>query len=203
MTEGSAFKHVIIDNFLDDPEAVRQSAINAGFGKWQPNKGDTGDDYYRGLGFYGNHAPCWKAIVKNLNRPVYPNANVFRATNLDTEPATIHSDIQAGDFACIIYLSKHENGESGTEFFKHIGTGLFHSPKPSYESESDRAYFKKLMNEGVERSSKTWERIGFVEGRYNRAVIFPAAQWHSRYPNNGIGETVEDARIVWVGQFYV
>lgn len=196
------FKHIVVDDFLPDPDSVRQSAINAGFGKWQPNKGLSGDDYYRGLAFYGNHAPCVKAIVKALGRPVYPNAMVFRATNLDTEPASIHTDVWSGDYACIIYLSKHEDGSSGTEFYKHKPTDTYHSPN-AVDLYSDLEKLEKLKVESRERSPEVWEKIKLVEGKYNRAVIFPAAQWHSRYPINGIGNTEEEGRLIWVSQFYV
>ena len=32
----------VYDQFVKDPDAVRQSAIRAGFGTWYPNKGDIG-----------------------------------------------------------------------------------------------------------------------------------------------------------------
>ena len=46
----------IIDNFCTDPDAVRLSAIQSGFGTWKPNKGEVGSSNYEGMSFWGKHA---------------------------------------------------------------------------------------------------------------------------------------------------
>jgi hypothetical protein len=107
---------IVLDNFLKDPLAVRNSVLAAGFGTWQPNKGESGADYYRGLGFYGDHAPIIETLYKKVGMIGYPNSMVFRVTNEDTEEGVVHSDAGAGDTTCFLYLSSHPE-KYGTEFY--------------------------------------------------------------------------------------
>ncbi len=106
----------VIDDFLPDPMAVRNSVMSAGFGTWRPNKGKSGADYYAGLGFYGDHAQVIEAIYKKVGMIGYPNSMVFRVTNENTEKGVIHSDAAAGDTTCFLYLSVHPE-KYGTEFY--------------------------------------------------------------------------------------
>jgi hypothetical protein len=41
-----------------------------------------------------------------------------------------------------------------------------------------------------------------VQGRKNRALIFNAPLFHSRFPLGGIGTNADDARMVWVSHFH-
>src|ERR1700678_136733 len=107
----------VLDNFLKDPVAVRNSVLNCGFGTWRPSKGKAGSDYYDGLGFYGDHAPIVETIYKKVGMIGYPNSMVFRVTNEATDAGIVHSDAGAGDTTCFLYLSSHSE-KYGTEFYK-------------------------------------------------------------------------------------
>jgi hypothetical protein len=107
---------IILDNFLADPIAVRNSVLAAGFGTWRPNKGRSGADYYDGIGFYGDHASIIETIYKRVGMIGYPNSMCFRVTNVDTDKGIVHSDEGAGDTTCFLYLSSHDE-KYGTEFY--------------------------------------------------------------------------------------
>jgi hypothetical protein len=111
---------IVIDNFLKDPVAVRNSVLSAGFGTWRPNKGKSGADYYDGIGFYGDHAPIIETIYKRVGVIGYPNSMCFRVTNETTEKGVIHSDAAAGDTTCFLYLSSHPD-KYGTAFYRKSG----------------------------------------------------------------------------------
>ena len=158
----------VIDDFLSDPMAVRNSVMSAGFGTWRPNKGKSGADYYAGLGFYGDHAQVVEAIYKKVGMIGYPNSMVFRVTNETTEEGVIHSDAGAGDTTCFLYLSSHDE-TYGTEF---------------YAGEPDDL-----------------GRVEFIQGRFNRAIIFKSRTYHRRFPLGGVGTDAESGRLVWIGHF--
>lgn len=159
---------IVLDNFLKDPDAVRQSVLNCGFGTWRPSKGRSGADYYDGLGFYGDHAPIIETIYKRVGMIGYPNSMVFRVTNENTSKGVIHTDEGAGDTTCFLYLSSHV-GRYGTAFY--------------------------------EKMNDDWKEIEFVNGAFNRIVVFKSNIYHQRFPLNGFGNDPVAGRLVWVGHF--
>jgi hypothetical protein len=190
----------IIDGFTPYIEAVRESALASGFGTWRPNKGEVGSSVYDGMSFWGKHSLMLHALSYCVGRPVFPNSMFFRVTNESTEGAYVHSDREAGDFTCIVYLSEHGETKSGTGFYRHRETGMTHMPSFA-EMAEDKESFAKLKQEMVGGSEDHWELLDFVRGVYNRAVIFDAPRFHARSPRHGIADTAEAGRMVWVCHF--
>jgi hypothetical protein len=188
------------DDFLSDPDKMRQSALASGFGTWRPNKGAIGPDKFDGVNFYGDHATGVRAIAKHFKQRIFPNKFFFRVTNEHTEEAVVHSDIFTGDFTCLVYLSKHD--DSGTEFYRHKPTDTYGLP-PLKDFYADPVNFERFRQDCSHRDSEIWERVGSIEGIYNRAVIFPSCVFHCRYPYTGFGQGVEDGRMIWGCHFYL
>lgn len=192
----------VIDDFSPYAAAARQSALTAGFGTWRPNKGEVGSSLYEGMGFWGKHAMMLAPLMKRIASPVVPNSMFFRVCNAATEGAYVHSDREAGDYTCVAYLSEHGDEETGTGFYRHRRTGM--ERMPSFEEMAqDPEEFARLKDEMVKGSEEDWERIHFVEGKFNRAVIFDAPLFHARVPRHGFSNTEEAARMVWVSHFIV
>lgn len=188
---------IVIDNFTPDIDAVRASALRSGFGTWRPNKGEVGSSVYDGMNFWGNHAMMLGALMHHTGCLTVPNSMFFRVTNRNTEAAYVHSDREAGEYTCIVYLSEHPEERSGTGFYRHRETGAV--CMESFEQMAgDPTRFDRLKEQMVRGSDDDWELVRFVEGRYNRAVIFYAPLFHARSPRHGIGEGAEDGRLVWV-----
>lgn len=195
-------RNVVVDGFVADPDKVRASALAAGFGTWRPNKGEVGSSIYDGMSFWGDHGVMLRALTQAVGRPVYPNSMFFRVTNADTEGAYVHSDREAGDYTAVAYLSQHEDGTSGTGFYRNRRTGLMRMPSFA-EMAQDPAEFDRLKKEMVEGSEKDWEQLHFVEGKYNRCVVFDAPLFHARLPKHGFGATPDAGRMVWACHFCV
>lgn len=188
----------VIDNFLDDPETVAQSARAAGFGTWRPNKGEVGSSVYEGMGFWGDHAKVLHALALHLG-PVVPNSMFFRCTNPGMEQAYIHSDRESGAHTCVVYLSEHPE-VYGTAFFRHVPTGW--DRMPSMEEMREAGVMEAMASDMVSRDPAKWEQLDFVCGRYNRALIFDAPLFHSRFPLDGLGTDADNGRLVWVSHFH-
>lgn len=199
--ERDAQPYCVIDNFTPYPDAVRASALAAGFGTWRPNKGEVGSSNYDGMGFWGDHAMMLRPLMFHMGCPVVPNSMFFRVTNADTEAAYVHSDREMGDFTCVAYLSEHQD-EYGTAFYRHRRTGMTRMPSFAQMREMPDE-FARLKEEMVRGSDDDWERIGFVEGAFNRAVIFEAPLFHARVPRHGFGSTPQDGRLVWASHFMI
>lgn len=197
MSENSRI--LVVDGFCPNPEQIVASVKNAGFATWLPRKGKVGSSVYEGMGFWGDHAPMIASIINHTGKVVVPNSMFFRTTLENTETAYIHSDRATGAHTCVCYLSGHED-EYGTAFYRHKPTGL--TEMPSFEDMETMGIFDMLAKDMVGRDEDKWEMVDFVQGKFNRAVIFDAPLFHSRIPITGFGEDSNNGRLVWVSHFY-
>lgn len=191
--------HLVVDDFCQDPERVRKSVFDAGFDTWNPNKGEVGSSIYEGMGFWGDHSLMLTALMRSVGGVVVPNSMFFRVTNVGMERAYIHSDRQSGNHTCICYLSEHDE-PSGTAFFMHKRTGL--KTMPSFAEMQEMGILDELKEDMVSRDPDKWIQLDYVRGAYNRALIFPAPLFHSRFPLEGIGHDPSNGRLVWASHFF-
>jgi uncharacterized protein DUF6445 len=191
--------YFVVDGFCDEIEKVKQSAFAAGFDTWNPNKGEVGSSVYDGMGFWGDHALMLKSLIRAVNNVVVPNTMYFRVTNVGMEKAYIHSDRESGNYTCVAYLTEHDE-ESGTAFFRHKRTGL--QAMPSMLEMQGMGILDEVKEDMVSRDPDKWEQLDFVRGSYNRALIFNAPLFHSRFPLEGIGSSIETGRLVWASHFF-
>lgn len=192
-------KYFVVDDFCSEVDEVVASSHAAGYGKWAPNKGEVGSSIYEGMNYVGLHAYMLRALVDHTASVVVPNSMFFRNTNKGFEKAYIHSDRMMGAHTCVAYLSDHDE-PSGTAFYKHIPTGLVEMP--TFQEMQEMGILEQMKQDMVSRDPEVWELLDVVEGKYNRAVIFEAPLFHSRFPLEGIGNTPEEGRLVWVSHFY-
>jgi hypothetical protein len=190
---------LVVDDFSPDIDRVRQSALAAGFGTWRPNKGEVGSSIYEGMSFWGDHAPMVASLMRAIGGVAVPNSLFFRVTNIGMEKAYIHSDRESGSHTCVVYFSDHEE-ESGTAFFKHKRTGL--TEMPGFLQMQEMGILDELKDDMVSRDPSKWTQLDYVRGRKNRALIFPAPLFHSRFPLEGIGSDADNGRMVWVCHFH-
>lgn len=191
--------YMVVDDFCHDLDRVKDSAFAAGFDTWRPNKGEVGSSVYEGMGFWGDHSLMIASLMRIMGGPVVPNSMFFRATNVGMERAYIHSDREAGNHTCVVYLTDHAE-QSGTAFFRHKRTGW--TSMPPMQQMRELGVMDEMKADMVSRDPDKWEQVDYVRGKKNRALIFDAPLFHSRYPLDGIGSTPEDARIVWVTHFH-
>lgn len=188
------------DEFCDQSDLVRASAIGSGFGSLKPASNEMGRDSYEGMNFLGRHDLMLRALSAAIGgRPVYPGAMFFRATKPGMDKAYVHSDRMHGDWTCIVYLSEHTE-ESGTGFYRHRRTGWNEMPAPEILKQ---AGVLSMMDECMKKNDPAdWEQAAFVRGIYNRAVIFRAPLFHCRHPADGLGDGKDEtARMTWVAHF--
>lgn len=189
----------VFDDFIEDPERVRQSALQSGFGTWHPNKGDIGAAFYEGVNFWGDHATLFRDLYKRVGT-IIPSSMFFRITNSAMEHALIHSDREYGQNTAIVYLSPNTSEKSGTAFYRHKETGWVDLP-PLEDLMKDRVFFQKIRQQMLDADDEDWEMYQFVEAKYNRCVVFDAPKIHCRIPKVGYGADESDSRMVWVAHF--
>lgn len=100
----------------------------------------------------------------------------------------IHCDNSCAKYAVVIHLHNHPH--RGTKFWQHpdYGHGL-HTNLTDHEIEC-------LREQGMKADG--WHPTDYVDSRPNRLVFYPTYRFHSRWPEDGIGETVVDSRLTMV-----
>ena len=171
----------IIDDFYEDPDAVREMAINA---KYE-------------LISSGNYIGC-DTLDKNIRFPVFDQkvkemfpvseykivCSRFRsAIEGDTHLAFVHSDsIETGTGYHIIVSLTKEPVEDGLVFYEHVTQGLQGNLTNIKETE-DFTVFKPIK---------------VVPYKYNRAVVLDYSYFHSPMHHTGFGKDIASSRLMHI-----
>lgn len=183
------------ENFAEDAEQVRRAVI-AG-----PFTNEIGPDgaLYTGISTYPMGA--WvKRIEQKIGKPIIPRLSCFRLNLAGELPHSwVHSDGICASYASVLYLNPAEQCAGGTAFWKHIPLGINKLPSrqmlEAIGIEAD--FFMRQMSYDWKKLD-LWEKIDFVEMRWNRFITYPTSLFHSRYPFEGFGKNAEDGRLIWI-----
>lgn len=175
----------ICDNFLPDAEAVRADALATQYEDWP---GHDGEVYKR---ICRKEIPGLRAAIERACGPVHMLGMAYRLNFAGELPnAAIHSDLGWGTHALVLYLS---DGPSGTAFWRHRATGA------DRIDVGDEDLLEKVRGDWNNESAWTMREI--VPMKFNRALIYEGAYFHSRYPFAAFGTGPEDGRLIAVAFF--
>lgn len=187
------FHSLIIDDFLSDPNVLRQHALQAEF----KNEQSPFDEViYPGI--------C-RDIPQDISTEVYlkvsdlmktvmlrPNATFMRLSAEGVKaPHQAHTDQVCGDFTFLLYLNKEEDCQGGTSIVEHAN-GMRKAPLTEEEG--------LVWNQDA-NNYYAWNQMGFCPMKYNRAFIIDSYLFHRAEPVEGFGQSVEDGRLVLISFF--
>ena len=177
---------LIRDDFLPNAAEVRREALSARFMDYTAQDGQT---YKRVL---PTVVPFLKECIEaEMGGPVTMFMQGFRL-NFDGERPNqaIHSDVGWGTHALVLYLC---DGPGGTALWRHKATGA------QRIDPGDKTLFSAVQNDWDDGTK--WDRIALCPLRFNRAVIYESALFHSRWPFEAFGTGPEDGRLIAVAFF--
>lgn len=176
---------LVSDGFFDDPNAVRNDALQAEFIDWQ---GHDGQVYKR---VCLKPVPGLQEAIEGVYGPVEMFGQGYRLNFAGEMPnQSIHSDLGWGTHAAVIYLC---DGPGGTAFWRHIKTGS------NRIDVGDQDLFEAIGSDWELEGA--WSMVGLAELAYNRAVLYDNALFHSRYPFEAFGSNEHDGRLIAVAFF--
>jgi hypothetical protein len=177
-----------VEDFLPNPEAVRDAALNA---KWENWRSETDGQVYKRVAKYDNAAVA-SLIAKEMGRPVSVVKMGFRLNYADEPPNTlIHSDGDGwGKYAMVLSLAKDSPEENGTAFWEHNASGKRRLDVTDYEG------LLQIVPYWDEPSHFT--RYHVEQAKFNKAVFYHTALLHSRWPFTAFGSTPQDGRLTLV-----
>jgi len=188
---------IIVDDFYDRPDQVRRAAVSLAY---PPHAGP--------LTFPGRNSQqkieppgLTQAISGIVGEALTPAKGAgafhcfFRVT-LAGEPSRykVHVDPNRLAWVGVVYLSKPEDCQGGTAFFRHRGLASDRTPTSAAELEAlgVSSIAEVLQRDGNDDSA--WEEVMTLPMRYNRAVLYRPWLWHSAGP--AFGKTPEDGRLI-------
>lgn len=176
---------LIIDDFHPFPEILREHALNQYYIDWPAPDGQI----YKRVSI--TEIPGLRSMLEAILGPIDMLGMGYRLNFNEEEPnSAIHSDLGWGTHALVLYLCE---GPGGTVFWRHNETNM------SRIEPGDTWLFEQVCGDWGDESKWTQERM--VALKFNRAIIYESALFHSRYPFKAFGTDGETGRLVAVAFF--
>ena len=194
---------IVIDDFLPNPDAFRELALKQSYGLKGPY---PGLDSLEKTKIHGLDELVSTLVYQRVRSPWtkdYAHGNFRIALAKDDAPARIHID--ESHWSGILYLSRPEDCQGGTEFYRHLPTGTDHAPFTregllGWGYSSYKELNQGLLDrDGLDRSK--WELTMTVPMRFNRLVLQQPQYWHTAGPS--FGDSVENGRLVYLMRFFL
>ncbi len=162
---------IIVDNFLENPNIVRDSALNLSFhrsGSYPGLRTDRADyDYEEYI------KEKFESIINKKIIEWKQDSFCFQLCLTDDE-TWLHCD--ETEYAAVLYLTPGAPAGAGTAIYRHIPTGIFQGP------------------EKIDVKDGNWEIITAIGNVFNRLVIYKGTLYH-RSLISGFGTNKETGRL--------
>lgn len=189
---------IIVDDFLENADALRNSALNLTYPEQDgafPGRNSLERIEIRGL---VDQASRITGEPLALMSPLESHAKCRRTLAADIGRAKVHVD--RAYWSGILFLTKPEDCQGGTDFFRHIRTGTDRGPMNAADlAQMGFSSIDEMHREIIEKDSNDdskWELTMRVPMRYNRLVLLRPWLWHTAGP--GFGDSIQNGRLVYL-----
>ena len=198
LTEGKDKRLFVVDNFYADPHTVREFALQQ---TYFPGEGAVGHRTRKQFLFDGLRESFESIIGSKIVDHTgdgfgWNDEGIngrFQYCPAGT-PSVFHCDSQK--WAAVIYLTPDAPPESGTSFFRHKETKIFHNSQIDWESGQGL----KVFNQNTFLDGTPYEPIDTIGNVFNRLVIFDGGLIHSGI--NYFGWNIETSRLFHIFFFH-
>ena len=188
----------VIDDFLRNAEEVRRQALSLTYAIGGRYPGLNSVEKLRIEGLDQVISTLVREPVRAPWTDDFSHGSCRVALASDDQQARIHID--QSHWSGILYLSRPEDCQGGTEFFRHKRTQTDRVPMdegslqsigyPTYEA----LQHDILDKDALDRSK--WEHTMTVPMRFNRLVLLQPHYWHTAGP--GFGDSLENGRLIYL-----
>lgn len=190
---------IIVDDFLDKPQPLRDAAI--------------GLTYPKQAGAFAGRNSLERVHIEQLAQQI---SSVVGEPLKDVSPPQSHAKCRitlAADsgrskvhidrgvyWSGILYLSAPDQCQGGTDFFRHRRSGSERAPLDAGElTAMGYATAADMHREIIEKDSNNdsaWDTVMQVPMRFNRLLLLRPWLWHCASP--GFGDGLENGRLVYL-----
>lgn len=192
---------IIVDDFHDNPQEVRDYAISATYSRDPENtySGRNSKEFY----YNDTIHKKFELLSGHKLKPSNP-CGYFRYSHQNSNEETgdtlqmYHVD-NGWDFGAVIYLGTEEqlkaNPKSGTIFGRHNNLKFDATPRTREEAEIfgythyDELRQSIIYGDGLDLDK--WTTYASVPPKFNRLVLFRAWMFHSHHINYGIDDPAQ------------
>lgn len=188
----------VIDDFLGNPEAVRQEALSLNYSVRGRFPGLNSAEKIRLQGLENVVSALVREPVRAPWTDDFSHASCRLALASDDQPGRIHID--QSHWSGILYLSRPEDCQGGTEFYRHIPTNTDRVPMdPESLRSIGYSEYKELQRDILDKDAldrSKWELTYTVPMRFNRLVLLQPHYWHTS--GAGFGDSIENGRLIYL-----
>lgn len=185
-----AYNLIIIDDFYNNPEEVREFALAQDFNV---------DGNYPGHRTRSFLSPSIKEHIEEHLSPVHGKilwpeegeeeyTGAFQFTTAE-DRSWIHAD-GTNKWAGVLYLTIDAPVSGGTALYKHLPTGLTRVPT-LHTGETDEALLDIIHDDGMDYTK--WEMTDRVANVFNRLVLYRGDYFHASL--DYFGKDINDGRL--------
>jgi hypothetical protein len=190
----------VIDDFLQNPDALRRAALTAEFPPSAATATYSGRNTRQRFPLPGLDDVIGK-ITGTTVVPGGPETShmQFRLA-LANERGIANVHIDNGHWTGVQYMTLDEHASGGTDFFRHRATGTLRAPVyaedwAAWGGRTIDQLWKEVVIPHTNDPSQ-WDVVRHVPMKFNRLVLFRPWQWHNATP--GFGSTVADGRLIYL-----
>jgi len=189
---------IVVDDVLDNVDELRRAALGLDYPEPDAPTYFPGRNSSQAL----RVQLLEEAAMRLTGERLYPATDSHAKCRI-----TLADDVGEGDvhvdechWSGIYYLSKPEDCQGGTDFFRHIPTDSEHAPYHpdhlkawGYESYAD---FVEKVSRPHSKDPSQWERVMRVPMKYNRLILFRPWLWHTAGP--AFGDRLDNGRLIYL-----
>lgn len=178
---------IICDNFYNNPEEVRNFALQQNFevkGNYPGNR--TKSHLTQEIADWISKVVGGEFVMEGLGDDTYCGAFQFTTAK---DRTWIHAD-GWNQWAGVVYLTPDAPASGGTGIYRHKPTGAYKMPRLTDGSRNDT--LAELINADGQDYTK-WELIDQVGNKYNRAVFYKGDLFHASM--DYFGRDLQDGRL--------
>lgn len=189
---------IIVDDFLDNAQALREASLRL---TYPPQESMfPGRNSVERIDIEGLAQQVSRLVGEPLEAMPPPQAHAKSRITLAADKGKAKVHVDAAHWSGILYLSRPQDCQGGTEFFRHRATNTDRAPYDDREAVAlGYSSAKGMVDEILERDGtddSKWEMTQRVPMRFNRLLLLRPWLWHTAGAN--FGDTLENGRLVYL-----
>lgn len=189
---------IIVDDFLDNAQALREAALRL---TYPPQEGTfPGRNSVERINIEGLAQQVSRLVGEPLEAMPPPQSHGKSRITLAADKGKAKVHVDPAHWSGILYLSRPQDCQGGTEFFRHRATNTDRAPYNDHEAAAlGFTSAKGMVDEILKRDGtddSKWEMTHRVPMRFNRLLLLRPWLWHTAGEN--FGDTLENGRLVYL-----
>lgn len=189
---------LVVDDFHPNPDELRRRALLLDYPEQQGEF--PGRNSLQRLEVPGLTEIVSNLVAEPLSAAPKPQSHAKCRLTMAADKGLGRVHIDVSYWSGILYLSKPEDCQGGTDFFRHRATGIDRFPVTQEElAATGYASFEdahKGIIEAEGTKEEAWDHLMTIPMRYNRLLLLRPWLWHTA--GRGFGNRADNGRLVYL-----